>query len=163
MIIPVKGKVKFPITLDIGTWLFDDHKIDLDTYFEQDHSETNTDEEYLKKTGQFFDREIKEGAITQPPPKPNTHSKRQHMKTGSFGIKIDRFIRNAEPLDDAKDIVFETVNGDIRFPLTKLAELILAFSHKGKPLKDDGPLHILFDDGSNRENPIKFVSGLRIE
>jgi len=40
---------------------------------------------------------------------------------------------------------------------------IAAFSFKGEALKEDGPLHILLDDGSNRENPVKYVTGIRIE
>ena len=34
-IVHIKGKVKFPITLDPSVWIFDDRKFDLDTYFDQ--------------------------------------------------------------------------------------------------------------------------------
>ena len=35
-IMPFKGKVKFPITLDAGVWIFDDRRIDLNTYFTEE-------------------------------------------------------------------------------------------------------------------------------
>ncbi|NNU94980.1 peptidyl-prolyl cis-trans isomerase, partial [Geobacillus sp. NFOSA3] len=28
-IIPFKGKVKYPVTMDAGVWIFDDRRIDL--------------------------------------------------------------------------------------------------------------------------------------
>lgn len=64
MIIPIKGNVKFPITLDAGTWIFDDRKLDLTTYFDNKNTGIDEDEEYTKSVGKFFDREIKEGAIS---------------------------------------------------------------------------------------------------
>ena len=33
--------------------------------------------------------------------------------------------------------------------------MILCFSNNGKPLKEDGPVHVYFGDGSNKQNPIK--------
>lgn len=33
-IIQIKGSVKYSITLDPSVWIFDDRKIDLNTYFE---------------------------------------------------------------------------------------------------------------------------------
>ncbi|GER68426.1 hypothetical protein BpJC7_21240 [Weizmannia acidilactici] len=163
MIMQITGKVKFPITLDIGTWIFDDRKVDLDTYFDEDKKESDPEEEYLKRAGKHFDKEMAEGVSPQAAVKEKPKFKRQHLKTGSFGIFIDLFLKNAEPLEDAKKIVFETKNGPAAFPLAQAEHLIAAFSHKGKALKEDGPLHILFDDGSNRENPIKYVTGIRVE
>ena len=32
-IIPIKGKVKYKLTLDPSVWIFDDRRIDLKTYF----------------------------------------------------------------------------------------------------------------------------------
>nr|WP_235801528.1 peptidyl-prolyl cis-trans isomerase [Heyndrickxia acidiproducens] len=159
----IKGKVKFPITLDIGTWIFDDRKVDLDTYFDEEKQGLNEEEEYLKKTGKFFDRELKEGANPQDAVRTKPKWKRQHLKTGSFGIFIHIFLKNAEPLADAKKIVFETKNGPVAFPLAEAEHFILAFSHQGNALKETGPLHLLFDDGSNRDHPIQYVSGVTIE
>ncbi len=40
---------------------------------------------------------------------------------------------------------------------------MMAFSHKGKPLKEDGPIHIIYQDGSNKDDPIKHVKSFRVE
>lgn len=48
-IIQIKGNVKFPITLDPGVWIFDDRRIDLNTYFDQGRKEENIEEDYVKK------------------------------------------------------------------------------------------------------------------
>ncbi|MED1204219.1 hypothetical protein [Heyndrickxia acidicola] len=163
MIVTITGKVTYSITLDPGTWIFDDRRIDMDTYFTSDRKEVDEDEEYTRATGRFFDREIKEGAIS--PPTLNTERKylKERLLTGSFGIKLEPFLKNAEPLHDAQSFILILSDGEIKIPLKKAYNLILAFSKQGKPLKEDGPIHAYFEDGSNKENPIKHVQGFRVE
>ncbi len=45
----------------------------------------------------------------------------------------------------------------------KQIQLIFKFSQDGKPLTEDGPVHLLFADGSNVENPIKNIRAIRVE
>ena len=52
---------------------------------------------------------------------------------------------------------------NIHFLLEDLDSLLLKFSHKGKPLREDGPVHVLKKDGSNINTPIKNVTAFRIE
>ncbi|MFB6469542.1 peptidyl-prolyl cis-trans isomerase [Cytobacillus sp. Hz8] len=162
-IISVKGKVRFPITLDPGVWIFDDRRIDLDTFFEEDPVSTNELEEYTKSISKHWDREIMEGAIM--PPTLNTEKKYEKEKvlTGSFGISLEPFIKNAEPQEDAKTIVIETLNQEYPFPIQDQSQLILGFSNKGKPLRDDGPVYVYLRDGSNKKSPIKNVRAFRID
>ncbi|PKR86921.1 hypothetical protein [Heyndrickxia camelliae] len=160
MIIPFKGKVKFPITLDVGTWIFDDRKVDLNTYFDPDREEIDELENYTKQVGQFFDREIKEGATPPSEQKPKKRFLKEILLTGTFGMKLEPFIKNAEPYGNT--FVLETSDGDISFPIEEAYSFIAAFSKEGKRL-DDGPIHVLFEDGSNKEHPIKNVKAFRIE
>ena len=37
-------------------------------------------------------------------------------------------------------------------PLETVKNAILGFSKEGKPLKEDGPVHLYFNDGSNQQN-----------
>ena len=60
-------------------------------------------------------------------------------------------------------VVIETIEGEHIFSLEDLDKLLLKFSHKGKPLREDGPVHILKKDGSNINAPIKFVTAFRVE
>lgn len=160
-IMPFKGKVKFPITLDAGVWIFDDRRIDMNTYFDADKQ--IEEEEDFTVVSKHWDRVIKEGAVSPPTLKSERQFEKVKVLTGSFGIMMDPFLKNAEPAEDAEKLIIETENGEIAVPLSEGYQLILAFSKDGKPLREDGPVHIYFPDGSNRDNPIKDVRAFRVE
>ena len=50
------------------------------------------------------------------------------------------------PNEDAKTIIFRITNdGEAHsFPLTKLDDILLQYSIDGKPLRENGPVHVLF-------------------
>lgn len=163
-IIPFKGKVKYPVTMDAGVWIFDDRRIDLNTYFDQEDQQTEeTEEDYTKKMSKYWEREIREGAVSPPTIKTEKKFEKEKLLTGTFGIKLTPFLKNAEPEKDATTLVIETAEGEEAVPLEKAYDLILCFSKNGKPLREDGPVHIYFGDGSNKQNPIKHVRALRVE
>ena len=160
----IKGKIKFPITLDSGVWIFDDRRIDLDTYFDnKEDRNLLADEEYTKNVSKFWDKEIREGAVFPPTIKSEKKYEKEKVLTGTFGVPFGPFLKNAEPDPNAQSLVIETANEEITLPLEQADELILAFSKEGKPLRQDGPVHVLFKDGSNRENPIRQVVAFRVE
>ena len=51
-VIPIKGNVRHAITMDPGIWIFDDRRIDLETFFTGGHVEKDELEEYKKKYGE---------------------------------------------------------------------------------------------------------------
>jgi len=161
-IMSITGKVKFPITLDAGVWIFDDRRIDLNTYFVQEKHE-EVDEEEFTVVSKHWDRVIKEGAVSPPTLKSERQFEKVKVLTGTFGIMFDPFLKNAEPLEEASSLVIETNTGDISIPLEEGYSLILQYSKEGKPLREDGPVHILYPDGSNQNNPIKNVKAFRVE
>lgn len=162
-IIEIKGKVKFKITLDPGTWIFDDRKVDLDTYF-LPKKEEEVEESDIQRMSKYWSREIQEGSVAPPTLKSERKFEKVKLLTGSFGISLEPFLNNAEPLEDAKTLVIETRNdGEFALPLEKGRKLILGFSKNGKPLKEDGPVHGYYHDGSNYENPIKGIIGFTVE
>lgn len=163
MIIPFKGKVKFPITLDPGVWIFDDRRIDLDTYFVTEQIEVNELEDYIKATSKHWEREIQEGAVFPPTLKSERKFEKEKVLQGTFAMEFLPFLKNAEPSEDARKLVVETENGEFNIPLDQAKDLLLAYSKVGKPLKEDGPIHVLFKDGSNRNDPIRFVRAFRVE
>lgn len=165
-IIRFKGEVKFKLTLDPTVWIFDDRKLDLEKYFTELRIERDELEEYKRGMGEHWSREIMEGATV--PPTLNSEKKyksqeKKEMLTGTFGILFKPFIENAEPYDTAKTVIFETDKGDVNFSLEDSKELVLKFSQQGKPLREDGPIHVLLPDGSNVEYPITNVSAIRVE
>jgi hypothetical protein len=161
-IILLTGNVKYPITLDPGVWIFDDRRIDLTTYFHEEHEEKNELEEYTKAISKHWDREIREGAIYPPTLKTEKKYEKEKVLTGTFGVPFKPFLANAEPDNNAKLLVIQTTDGEVEMPFTNASDLIFKFSDNGKPLKEDGPIHILYKDGSNQGNPIKNVRALSV-
>lgn len=163
-IIPIKGNVKYKITLDPGVWIFDDRKVDLNTYFIGDQQSQDALEEYTKSVSKHWDREIMEGAVYPPTLKTEVKFEKEKVLTGTFGIPFKPFLVNAEPEDTANNVVIEYGESDkVSLSLEEAAGIILGFSKDGKPLKEDGPLHVYYQDGSNKENPIKNVTGFTVE
>ncbi|WP_102262065.1 hypothetical protein [Mesobacillus jeotgali] len=163
-IIPIKGKVKYKITLDPGVWIFDDRKVDLNTYFSEDKERGDALEEYTKSISKHWDREIMEGAVHPPTLKTEVKFEKEKVLTGTFGIPFKPFLVNAEPEQTAENVVIEYGENDqVSLSLEEASRLILGFSKNGKPLKEDGPLHVYYEDGSNKDNPIKNVTGFTVE
>lgn len=160
MIMTIKGKVKFPITLDVGSWIFDDRRVDLDTYFSEEEKQERLTES-ATTVSKHWDRTVKEGAI--PPQKTRKRYEKAKMLSSTFAIKLAPFLENAEPTPDASILVFETDSEDVSIPLEEGYNILVQFSNKGKALKEDGPVYILFPDGSNLDQPIKNVKAFRVE
>ncbi|MCM3726089.1 peptidyl-prolyl cis-trans isomerase [Neobacillus cucumis] len=162
-ILTITGNVKFTITLDPGVWIFDDRRVDLNTYFSQVKETTDSDEAYTKAVSKHWDREIMEGAIYPPTLKTEKKFEKEKVLTGTFGIPFKPFLLNSEPAPDAKSLVVQTATEKIEFPLETAYDFILGYSNNGKPLTSDGPVHIYFGDGSNQDNPIKSITGFTIK
>jgi hypothetical protein len=162
-IIQITGKVKFSITLDPSVWIFDDRKIDLNTYF-LTKNEDREDEltQYKKAISKQWDREIAEGAILPPTLSTERIYEKQKMLTGTFAIALKPFLTNAEVAENAKALIIQMDNYEAEVPLAEAYQLLLGFSIDGKPLKDDGPIHVYYGDGSNQQLPFKNVKGLKV-
>ncbi|MCH6265748.1 peptidyl-prolyl cis-trans isomerase [Neobacillus citreus] len=162
-IINIKGKVKYPITLDPSVWIFDDRRLDLTTHFLTEKDNTDSTEAYTKAVSKHWDREIMEGAVFPPTLKTERIYEKQKMLTGTFGILFKPFLKNSEPASTASVLVIETEDDNYELPINEAYELILGFSDKGKQLSADGPVYVYFGDGSNQQNPIKKVKGFIVK
>jgi hypothetical protein len=162
-IVPIKGKVKFTITLDSGVWIFDDRKVDLTTYFDEKNETIDELEEYTKAVSKHWSREIQEGATYPPTLKTEKKYEKEKILNGSFAIPFAPFLTNAEPLENAASLVVETETDEYRMDLAQADQLLIGFSKAGKPLKENGPVHIYYKDGSNRDTPITDVRAFRVE
>lgn len=78
--------------------------------------------------------------------------------SGSYAVPFAPFLENAQPSDQASRIVCHLKSGEtVSVPLEEAKKAYLAFSHNGRPLKDDGPLHLYFGPGRHKEPPIKQI------
>jgi len=161
-ILLLTGNVKYNITIDPGVWIFDERRIDLKTYFDEQHSETDELEEYTKSVAKFWDKEVMEGAALPETEKQQKMYEKEKLLTGTFGMQLNPFLMNAHPNEDAKKLIIHCSDRDVEVPLERAYKLIFGFSENGKPYLEDGPVRIFYGDGSNRENPIKNVISLRV-
>ncbi|WP_156290462.1 hypothetical protein [Oceanobacillus salinisoli] len=162
MIVPIVGNVSYSITLDPTVWIFDERKILLEDAFTE-KKETGVKEDHLKQVAQRFNRDV----VQQDKPKTNkgiTKKEGEEILKNSYVIPIHDFIKNAEIKDSAKNATFVTDDEKEGYtlPLKDLETGYLLFAKNGKPLKEDGPVHFLYKDGSNKDNPIKNIKKIVI-
>ncbi|EGQ27086.1 hypothetical protein HMPREF9372_0773 [Sporosarcina newyorkensis 2681] len=156
--------MKHAITLDPTVWIFDDRRIDLDIFFTEDFVERDEMEEYKEKMGKHWSREIMEGATYPPTLKSEKRYEKDKMLTGSFAMVLEPFIHNAVPNASASTFSLITKDNEkYTYPLSDAANILFKFSHEGKPLREDGPVHVLFKDGSNQHSPIRHVQAIEVD
>lgn len=168
MIVQLKGNVRFPITLDPTVWIFDDRKIQFERAFEKqlenEHNDDQNEAGQALKTAELFDQVIYAQKHIRPPVNKSLNRfEREQALTESFVMPMKYFIEHAEPNEDATRAILKTNEDDVAISLEQLKESLVLFAIKGKPLKEDGPIHFYFGDGTNKEQPIKSVKTIVIE
>lgn len=162
----IEGEVNRPLTIDPTVWIFDERKVDLTTYFDELDSMDDELTAYQKSISAQWDKERTEGS---EPPNPNRNGNlirynKQALINGSFGMPLKPFLTNADPTESALSLRIETENGEAHVcSLEAASNLIIGFAKDGQPLRENGPVHIYFGDGSNADNPITHVKRLVIE
>ncbi|RYG74043.1 hypothetical protein EU245_04020 [Lentibacillus lipolyticus] len=162
MIVPITGNVTYTITLDPTVWIFDDRKILLDEAF-SDKDKEHHEEDELEKASQRFNQEVYQQKINPPVNKSISRMEGQKFLENSYVMPINEFLNHAEVNEGTTGATLVTAQGEEHISLQALKDCYLLFAIDGKPLKEDGPVHFLYRDGSNRENPIKGVQKIVIE
>lgn len=156
----IDGDVLHPLTIDPTVWIFDERKVDLDTFFDEVKTEEDEITAYTKAISAQWDKEITEGAT---PPNPNSNQneikyEKQKLIHGSFGMPLKPFLVNTRPVDTPQTVEVIQKDGSSQLiPYSEAQFCILGFSDKGQKLAEDGPVHVYLGNGSNRDNPIKDV------
>lgn len=163
MIVQVKGNVKFPITLDPTVWIFDDRKILLDEAFGERKEDEDEDKD-AKNTAKMFEQEVYfQTKINPPVRKSIKRFDKNKVLTESYVIPLEPFLTGAEINEDAKNARLVTDDEDIIISIEQLMSSLVRFSDNGKPLREDGPIHLYFGDGSNKDQPFKGIKQIIIE
>lgn len=167
MIIQIKGKVNFPITLDPSVWIFDDRKIKLEEAFDASKTIVKDKVDPLKKADQLFSQALYfEKHIKPPVNKSLNKHERKEALLHSFVMPIKDFIDNAEPMADSKNVRLTlTNNEEVIITKSQLLESVFQFAIDGKQIKLDqeGPVYLIFGDGSNQDAPIKGIKSISLE
>lgn len=163
-IVMIEGNVDYKITLDPGVWIFDDRKVDIATFFTESRDETDESSDYARAIAKQWEDETRPNPISPPIEKSTKKFEKEKIITGSFGMVLKPFLTNASPRPDAHEVTILSRNGsETTVPLEDAYGLLAAFSKDGKPLKEDGPIHLYFSDGSNKENPILEVAKIIVK
>ncbi|MCD8509245.1 MAG: peptidyl-prolyl cis-trans isomerase [Bacillus sp. (in: Bacteria)] len=158
MILTISGQVNHTITIDPGVWIFDERKVDLDTYFSQENK--NHQDQELENLSRAWDKQRKEGAIALSNGNVVTSNKKD-LTEKSFGVPLYPFIKNANPTPNATTVVFKrSIGEDFQCSLEEAMEGIAGFSNNGNPLKENGPIHFYYRDGSNKDNPVTHIENI---
>lgn len=161
MIVQLTGNVKYPITLDPTVWIFDDRKLEFANAFDQNLKQEDLVEPL--KTADQLNAAIYQQMMRPPVNNTVKKYKKEELLSTSFVMPILEFLGNAEVNHDAKEVILETENGDAQISIEQLMNCYLLFSIDGKPIKEDGPVHLYFKDGSNKNDPITGIKKIIIQ
>lgn len=164
MIVPITGNVAYNITLDPTVWIFDERKVLLEEAF-LDKSNTDHAEDEFKEVSERWERAIHpdKQTIYEPVNKGISRNEREKILQSTYVMPIKEFIDKAEIKDNAKEAVLITNSGEQTITLDELTNSYFLFAVEGKPLREDGPVYLLFRDGSNKDNPIKGIQKIIIK
>jgi len=160
-IIQLTGDIQYKITLDPSVWIFDDRKIEFDKAFDAVSDKPNEDDEnnYAKKMSAQWEKDRAYGVNYPPVNESVKRLEKEKILTGTYVMPFAPFIEHAEPAEHVKSVEIIQKNGtSATYPLSKVKEALLLFAKDGKPLREDGPVHLYFRDGSNRSEPIKNIA-----
>ncbi|WP_188205667.1 molybdopterin-binding protein [Alkalibacillus aidingensis] len=158
MIVQIDGNVGFPITLDPTVWIFDDRKIELQEAFQKsDQDQSGNDQQ------EVWTRDEYQQKLRPPVNKSLTRYERTKVLENSYVMPIHHFLKNAEPNQNATEAILHTTDGEQTITFEQLENAYLLFALDGKPLKEDGPVHVIFQDGSNQQDPFTGVNKISIK
>ncbi|MCS4486726.1 hypothetical protein [Staphylococcus americanisciuri] len=132
--IQIKGAVKFPITLDSTTWIFDDRKISID---DLEKGVFEGEKPIKFEDNHEWNRAILEGQTNPPTLNSEIAYKKRAVLNGSFVINMMPFFKNAEPHDEATTIRLSNDSAHIDVPFSLLPYLFFQFAKDGKRLYED--------------------------
>ncbi|MFC4617213.1 peptidyl-prolyl cis-trans isomerase [Camelliibacillus cellulosilyticus] len=131
-VVPLAGSVKYRLTLDPSSWIFDDRKIALEDFL----NDTFDLDAFLEEQA-----DERAGAAMPRLATGRRRYKKEEWLERSFVMPIKIFLKNAEPGQTAKTMVLICKDGsEVTCPLAEAESGVLQFSENGKLLQDKGPL-----------------------
>lgn len=161
MIVTITGNVAYTITLDPTVWIFDDRKVLFESLFAEPDP---TYEKEEKEIEQNLTVEEKYSQRVKPPVNRSINRfEREQILENSYAMALSHFIAHAEVSSSAKKAILETDKGPVDVSLKQIESSYVLFSYQGKPLTKDGPVHVYFEDGSNKNAPVTGVKKIIFE
>ncbi|MCP8616650.1 hypothetical protein [Salirhabdus salicampi] len=161
MIVQIKGNVNYAITLDPSVWIFDDRKVLFDDAFTSKSSQS--EENSAKEMDKLWDREVYQQQINPPVNKSISKFERKQVLENTYVMPLAPFLQNAELNDNAQSIVLKTEETKHELPIQSVLDGYFLFAIDGRPIKENGPVHFYFGDGSNKDTPIQGVREIFVQ
>lgn len=82
-----------------------------------------------------------------------------------LGIELRPFLLNAEPKEGAHTVMIHRREGEnIQLSFEEVLDSYLCFAIDGKPVREDqgGPALLYLSDGSNLDQPIRFIKTIEV-
>ncbi|WP_031548383.1 hypothetical protein [Salinicoccus luteus] len=160
MIIQIMGNVRFQITLDPSTWIFDDRKEELDKVLANDGDEEQIEFSDSKE----WSRQIIEGTTKPPTLKSEKKFKKQELLDGTFVICLKPFLEYTEPERGEDAMITFTHDGETTIlPYNQRHKFYAHFSQDGKRIYDDGFIDVLVIGDGEIEKRLEHVTGISFE
>lgn len=160
MIIPISGNVTYQITLDPTVWIFDDRKILFEEAFQPNIN--GEESSGIEEAARRWERAIYPQHTKPPVNRSISRMEGKELLKNSYVMPIKDFVEHAEIKDGANTAIIETTQDEASISIDQLKNSYMLFSWNGKQLQEEGPAHLYFKDGSNKENPIKGIQKIRI-
>lgn len=161
MIVQLAGNVSYSITLDPSVWIFDDRKILFEEAFVKPEKEEK-EIDPLEKAAKRWKEEVLDQKINPPVNKSITRFEKEKILKNTYVMPLNIFLAHAEVKNGAEKVSLKTSTYPVEISLDELYDSYALFAVKGKPLQEDGPIHLYFKDGSNKDNPIKDIKKITI-
>lgn len=158
--IQIKGDVKFPITLDSTTWIFDDRKVSLEDLEKGVFDGTKP---IQFEDNREWNRAILEGQTNPPTLNSEIKYKKRSVLEGSFVINMTPFFKTSEPQSNATAIKLFNDEDAIEVPLDLLPYLFFQFAKDGKRLYDDNSVDsFVYDTEKGYSYEFKYVKYIEV-
>lgn len=158
--IQIKGAVKFPITLDSTTWIFDDRKVTIE---DLEKGVFEGEKPIKFEDNREWNRAILEGQTNPPTLNSEIEYKKRAVLQGSFVINMTPFFKNAEPHDQASIIRLSNDSDHIDVPFTLLPYLFFQFAKDGKRLyEDNGVDSFIYTPDEGYQYQFKHVTHIEV-
>lgn len=157
-VVQLTGNVNYELTIDPTVWIFDDRKIKLEECFHLQNDEQDKRIAFSKAMARQWDKERSEETNNPPVRQKGKRQTKEDILQGSYVMPFLPFIENAQPKNNVISVtVVQKDESTMKIDLKQARDAFLCFSSEGRPLKDDGPIHLYFGDESNRDTPIKNI------
>ena len=159
--IQIKGLVKFPITLDSTTWIFDDRKVKIEDIESGVFEGTKP---IRFEDNREWNRAILEGQTNPPTLNSEIKYRKRSVLEDSFAINMTPFFKITEPKDNATAIKLFNDESSIEVPIELLPYLFFQFAKDGKRMYDDNAVDsfVFNPDKKGYSHEFKYVTHIEV-